>query len=128
MLEAFDIRRPHRPVADGVYVLTDHAVERMRERRIDAEAVEAAMTYGRFVRQDRRQGFVIGRKEVARYAEATPERAAVDLSPWEGVMVCVNARNYIETVYRRRDFRPLRRPRHRDRGARRRMAYQRPAQ
>lgn len=113
MSEAFDIRRPHKPVADGVYVLTDHARERMAERDLSADALEAALTYGRLVREDRRLAFVIGRKEVERYAKGTDDREPVGLSAFEGVQICVSADGYVKTVIRRCNFKAIRRPRRR---------------
>lgn len=123
MREALDIRRPHKPVADGVYVLTHHALNRMWERRVSREAVEAALTYGRLIRQDRRLAFVIGRKEVERYGTVRGEHEAVDLSGFEGVQVRVNDEGFVVTVLHETDFRALRRPRARDRQARSRSRF-----
>ena len=112
MREALDIHRPLKPVADGIYVLTRHAEDRMAERGVSREAVEAALTYGRLVREDGRQAFVIGRKEVALFAEGCENEEGVDLSAFEGVQVCV-ADQHVVTVIAECDFKAIRRPRSR---------------
>lgn len=86
------------------YVLTQHAVRQMHARRISAQAVALAMTYGRAAWTRGARIFAIGRREVQRY-----RTYGIDLAPFEGVHVVTSPEGAIITVYRNRDLRDLRR-------------------
>ena len=96
-------------------VITAHAGARMGERRIRADAVEAAVRHGRIFHVGGAEIHVIGKKDVMRHL-----RRGVDLAVHEGVhVVCSPAERVVLTVYRNKDFRGLR-PRHRNMAAARR--------
>jgi len=83
--------------------VTDHAAERMADRRISAEAICAALDYGRRVYTRGAVVYGLGRKEVLRAA-----REGIDLSEYEGVQVISKNDEVVLTVYRNHDFRGLR--------------------
>jgi hypothetical protein len=87
----------------GRFTLTNHAKERMATRGLRAEAIDAALAYGRVVYVRGADIFAIGRKEIAHYA-----KEGVDLSAYDGVQVVVTADGTILTVYRNRSFNGLR--------------------
>lgn len=92
---------PNRTV--GRFTLTNHAKERMATRGLRADAIDAALAYGRVVYVRGADIYAIGRKEIARYAEE-----GIDLSSYDGVQVVVTADGAILTVYRNRSFNRLR--------------------
>lgn len=95
---------PRIPPIDG-HRVTDHALCRMHERRVNAQHVAFALEHGRTVwcRGARLQ--VVGRREIRR-----AERRGVDVPPRaEGVqVVCAADADTILTVYRNRDLRGCR--------------------
>jgi hypothetical protein len=95
--------------ADGRFTLTNHAKERMATRGLRANAIDAALAYGRVVHIRGADIYAIGRKEIARCA-----KEGIDLSAYDGVQVVVTADGAILTVYRNRSFSGLR-----DRGTQR---------
>lgn len=95
-------------------MLTRHAAERMRVRRLRPAAVAAAITYGRVVHVRGADIHVIGRREVE-----SCKLEGIDLARYEGVQVVCSREGAILTVYRNHDFRGLR-PRWGRRGRHRR--------
>jgi hypothetical protein len=88
---------------EGCFILTEHAKERMAMRGLRADAIDAALTYGRVVYVRGADIYAVGRKEIARYAEE-----GIDLAAYDGVQVVVTAERIILTVYRNRSFNGLR--------------------
>jgi hypothetical protein len=88
---------------EGRFILTHHARERMATRGLRADAIDAALSYGRVAHVRGADIYAIGRKEIARYAGE-----GIDLSAYDGVQVVVTANCVILTVYRNRSFRGLR--------------------
>lgn len=97
------------PMAVGLSAISNHALQRMRERRISEGAVRATLEHGRTVHVRGVAIYVIGRKEVSRL-----RRRDIDVADYEGVQVVCACDGTILTAYRNRDFRSLR-PRHRGR-------------
>lgn len=89
--------------AEGRFTFTNHAMERMATRGLRADAIDAALAYGRVVYVRGAEIYAVGRKEIARYAEE-----GIDLSAYDGVQVVVTAEGAILTVYRNRSFNGLR--------------------
>jgi hypothetical protein len=85
------------------FFLSLHARERMATRGLRADAVDAALAYGRIACVRGAEIYAIGRKEVARYA-----KEGVDLAAYDGVQVVVTVDGTILTVYRNRSFTGLR--------------------
>jgi hypothetical protein len=85
------------------YALSEHAQKRMRMRGLPAEALRAALLYGRIVHTRDAEFYVIGHQEVRRYATE-----GIDLSAYEGVHVVCDPDGSIITVYRNRDLSHLR--------------------
>ena len=98
----FDPRRSDGRGTDGRIKLTSHAEERMAARGLRAEAVAAALAYGRIVYNRGADIYAIGRREIARYAEQ-----GIDISAYDGVQV-VTSDGAILTAYRNRSFKGLR--------------------
>lgn len=97
-------------------VLTAHALSRMDDRHIPAQAVHAALRHGRVYHVRGAEVHVIGQKDVLRHRQH-----GIDLTAYEGVqIVCASDGRTVLTVYRNRDFRGLR-PRRRRMAAARRM-------
>ncbi|MCL2824737.1 MAG: DUF4258 domain-containing protein [Polyangiaceae bacterium] len=88
---------------DRSYVVTKHAKKRMATRCLRADAVGAALNYGRVVHARGAVTYAIGRKEIARYAVD-----GINLSDYDGVQVVVTSDGTILTVYRNRCFKRLR--------------------
>jgi hypothetical protein len=83
--------------------LTYHACSRMCERRIQPDAIDAVLQYGRVVPTRGGTVYAIGRKEVAKYA-----REGVNLVDYSGVQVVCSVQGVVLTVYRNHNFRKLR--------------------
>ena len=96
-----DLQTLHRP-APADLMLTQHALVRMNARRISREAVLAAIIYGRVVYTRGARFFVLGRREVRRYAGDL-----CDIRRCEGLQV-VCKDNHVVTVFRDHDFSQLR--------------------
>ncbi len=105
-------------ISEG-YALSEHALKRMRMRGLPAEALRAALWYGRVIHTRAAEFYVIGHQEVHHYATE-----GIDLSAYEGVHVVCSPDGHIVTVYRNRDLSLLRprtrrfRPRWQHRGSR----------
>ncbi len=84
-------------------VITRHAHERMKARRISETALSAVLEYGRVVYVRGAKIYVIGRKEVATFL-----RKGIELADFEGIHVVCSPEGSIMTTYRNRDFRGLR--------------------
>ncbi len=80
-------------------VLTDHAQKRMQSRGITEDSVLAAVTFGRTFHARGAIIKVIGRKEIARYADQA------DLRELQGVHVVMSHDGSVLTTYRNRRFR-----------------------
>ena len=78
-------------------LMTRHALERSRTRRIPVTAIETVLTYGRYRRTRGAEIFTIGWREIQRWAER-----GVDLSRFEGVQVVCDHGGRVLTVYRNR--------------------------
>lgn len=83
--------------------LSCHAFERMEQRDIDHEAVEAVLDYGREVYTRGAIVHAIGRREIEHWR---PD--GIDLSRYDGVQVVCSHDGTVLTVYRSRNFRRLR--------------------
>lgn len=83
--------------------LSCHAFERLEQRDIEIEAVEAVLDYGREVFTRGAVVHAIGRREIEQWA-----REGIDLSRYDGVHVVCSHDGNVLTVYRNRDFRGLR--------------------
>jgi hypothetical protein len=89
--------------ARGAHRVTRHARERMTARRIPAQAIDAALVYGRTVHVRGATIRAIGRREIARC-----RAQGIDLADYEGVQVVCGHDGTVLTAYRNRDFRRLR--------------------
>lgn len=95
-----EVREIHRRLRR---LLTAHAAERMRTRRLSSVAVATTIAYGRVVHTRGADIYAIGRKEVVALA-----RDGIDLTRFHGVQVVCSPDGKVLTVYRQRDFRSLR--------------------
>jgi len=86
-----------------ISILTNHAKARMATRGLSADAIDAALTFGRVVYVRGADICAIGRKEIAWYA-----KDGIDLSAYDGVQVVTTTDGIILTVYRNRSFNGLR--------------------
>lgn len=85
-------------------VLTAHALTRMEERHIPADAVQAALCHGRVYHVRGAEIHAIGQRDIQRH-----QRRGIDLAPYEGIqIVCAADGRTVLTVYRSRNFRKLR--------------------
>lgn len=89
----------------GIAGVTQHAALRMQQRGIAAGALSTVLTYGRRVHAKGVIYFVVGRKEVARYAIQ-----GIDLKPVEGIHALVTTDGAVVTVYRNQDLRRIHAP------------------
>jgi hypothetical protein len=96
-------RSPSQPQLVEGYALSEHALKRMRMRGLPAEALRAALLYGRVVHARDAEFYVIGHQEIRRYATE-----GIDLTAYEGVHVVCTPEGFIATVYRNRDLSHLR--------------------
>ncbi|WP_022835023.1 DUF4258 domain-containing protein [Salisaeta longa] len=62
------IDRAYYPKASGTYRLSSHAITRMYERQVRTDQVVRALRYGRVLHTRGAVHFVLGRKEVQRFA------------------------------------------------------------
>ncbi|MCS6915425.1 MAG: DUF4258 domain-containing protein [Myxococcales bacterium] len=95
-----EVREIHRRLRR---MLTAHASERMRTRRLSSVAVAAAIAYGRLVHTRGADIYAIGQKEALELA-----RDGIDLFRFRGVQVVCSPDGRILTVYREHNFRTLR--------------------
>ena len=79
--------------------LTDHAAIRMQQRGISRSALQTVLDFGRRIHAKGLTFYVVGRKEVALYADR-----GVNLSNFEGLQVLVAADGVVVTTYRSRDL------------------------
>ena len=94
------IKRAYYPKASGTYTLSQHAQQRMRERRIDRDAVRRALILGRVIYTQGAAHFVLGRKEVKRYASVPPSDNGIQ------VVVTGIQNGTVLTTYRNPDEMP----------------------
>ena len=80
-----------------------HAAARMQQRGIKPEIVELVLRFGRIIHARGLVFRVIGRKEVARFAEI-----GINLTRAEGVQVLVQADGSVLTLYRNHNLRGIR--------------------
>ena len=99
---------------DSYQALTDHACQRMDQRRITAADVAAVMQYGRLFYARGAVYYVLGRREIKRFLPI------VDLQHLDGVHVISSFEGIVITVYRDKGFqaKSLREAKH-HRGSRR---------
>ena len=83
--------------------ISRHAFDRLEQRNIKAEAVEAVLDYGREVFTRGAVVHAIGQREIRLWA-----REGVDLSRYDGMQVTCSHDGNVITVYRNRNFRGLR--------------------
>ncbi|HEY1191113.1 MAG TPA: hypothetical protein VGE74_25995 [Gemmata sp.] len=83
-------------------IYSQHAIDRMNERRLNDEQVALVHEYGREVFARGAVYHFVGRKEVEAFA------ACVDLTAVEGIHVLESHSGTVLTVYRNRGFRPSR--------------------
>ncbi len=83
---------------DSYRALTDHACQRMDQRRITAADVAAVMQYGRHFYARGSVYHVLGRREIKRFLPI------VDLQHLNGVHVISSFEGVVITVYRDREF------------------------
>ncbi len=79
--------------------LTNHAAIRMQQRGISRAALQAVLDFGRRIHAKGLTFYVVGRKEVALYADR-----GVNLANFEGLQVLVAADGAVVTTYRSRDL------------------------
>ena len=79
--------------------LTNHAAIRMQQRGISRAALQTVLTFGRRIRAKGLTFYVVGRKEVALYADH-----GVNLAKFEGMQVLVANDGMVVTTYRNRDL------------------------
>ncbi len=80
----------------NAFVLTDHASLRMSQRGIRRDQLAAVLRFGRCCHTRGARFFVVGRKEVQRYA-----RQGLDLRPIENLQVLMAPHgDSVITVYR----------------------------
>mgnify|MGYP003390049929 CR=1 FL=1 len=90
--------------------LTRHAMVRMQQRRIPKDALDAGLAFGREFQMRDAVIFVIGQREIEKYADV------VDLSALNGLHVICGCEGTVITTYKdpkfhRKDFRKVRWPR-----------------
>lgn len=95
------------------YLLTVHAKRRMDSRRINLEALEATLWFGRKIHIRGAVVYAIGKREARKWVEC-----GIDLSQYEGLQAVCSLDRHVITVYRSHDFRSLR-PRYHRRDRRR---------
>lgn len=79
--------------------LTNHVAMRMQQRGISRAALQTVLTFGRRIHAKGLTFYVVGRKEVALYADR-----GVNLVNFEGLQVLVAADGAVVTTYRSRDL------------------------
>ena len=82
--------------------LSRHAFSRMQTRRISANAIEAALDYGRIIHTRGSVIHAIGKNEINRYMEY-----GINLEKFHGLQVVCSGDGTIITVYINRNFRGL---------------------
>ena len=88
--------------------LTRHAIQRMQQRGISTEQIEAVLAYGRTIEEGRVVRQMIGRNEVAEY-----RREGINLSAMQGVHLVLADDGSVITAFRSQDLRRYRAPRRR---------------
>jgi hypothetical protein len=83
--------------------LSCHAFQRLDQRNIGIEAVEATLDYGREVFTRGAVIHVVGRREIEQWS-----REGIDISRCDGVQVVCSHDGKVITAYRNRNFRGLR--------------------
>lgn len=79
--------------------LTDHAAIRMQQRGISRAALQTVLDFGRRIHAKGLTFYVVGRKEVAVYADR-----GVNLASFEGMQVLVATNGVVVTTYRSRNL------------------------
>lgn len=103
---SWTVQRPARPIFDGTYAMSDHALDRMCERSLAPDDVKAVITYGQPVYDRGALVFRMGRKQIRRFADLD------SLDRLEGIhVVCDTEDGTVMTVYRNREFRKPRKTR-----------------
>ncbi|WP_458377882.1 DUF4258 domain-containing protein [Pseudomonas fluorescens] len=92
----------------GNFDLTRHAIQRMQQRGISTEQIEAVLAYGRTVQEGRVVRQMIGRNEVAQYS-----REGINLSSMQGVHLVLADDGSVITAFRSQSLRRYRAPRRR---------------
>ena len=87
----------------GNYFLTKHAKQQMDARRIPAEAVAAALEFGRTMHVRGAVIHAIGKREARKW-----DRFDVNLLRYEGIQAVCSPEGAVMTVYRNRELRQLR--------------------
>ncbi|SIR51382.1 protein of unknown function [Pseudacidovorax sp. RU35E] len=87
------------PVPACVPGLTRHASTRMQQRGITLDDVDAVLAYGRAIHARGLTFFVIGHKEVRKFAAQ-----GVDLGAAAGLQVLVSQEGQVVTTYRSHDL------------------------
>ncbi len=78
--------------------ISNHALTRMRERRIDIKAVQMAILYGYAILKQGVTFYVMRKRDIPRYVKRDEVRKMKDL-----VVVWSNEENAVITCYRRAD-------------------------
>jgi Domain of unknown function (DUF4258) len=87
-----------------VIQLTDHAWDRMTQRSISKEAIDAAINFGRPIFTRKAKVYVIGKNEVSKLSSQ-----GINLRDFEGIqVVCASKSGAVITTYRNHDFSGLR--------------------
>lgn len=94
---------PHSTVVQPAVALTHHAVIRMQQRGISETDIQTVIRFGRRIRAKAITYYVLGRKEIQRYAAL-----GFNFSDLHGLQVLVCAEGKVVTTYRNPDFRSLR--------------------
>lgn len=88
-------------ILDGLKI-TEHAMSRMAERRLDAAAINVALSFGREIHTRGITIFAVGRKEI-RKADAM----SINISRFDGLHVLCSRDGSIVTTYRNFSLRGL---------------------
>lgn len=79
--------------------ISEHAKQRMHERKIDWQVIELTLAYGREgCARGNRRALAIGDREIAKH------RRRIDLSDLKGVVVIISLNEEVITCYRNPKF------------------------
>lgn len=99
---------PHSTAVQSAVALTQHAVIRMQQRGITETDIRMVIRFGRRIRVKAITYYVLGRKEIQRYAVR-----GFNFSDLHGLQVLVCAEGKVITTYRNQDFRSIKSSGHR---------------
>ena len=101
--QVLTIRRSWKTIANGTFLLTNHAWQRMNQRGIKLQNVIDTLEHGSFRYARGARIYYVGRKDIANAA-----LHCIDLRACDGIQVIVPEDGEIRTVYRNREIRRIR--------------------